>query len=73
MQLLLIVTFKDLQKVIESQPDYTSYSSQQSELERLRGKLFWIWDQQEHKQEDIRTKRTMLLLAYNKMSTERRP
>ena len=50
------MTFKDLQKVIESQPDYTSYSSQQSELERLRGKLFWIWDQQQHKQEDIRTK-----------------
>jgi hypothetical protein len=35
------LTFKDLQKAIESQPDYTTL--QQSEmLKRLRGKPFWI-------------------------------
>jgi hypothetical protein len=44
------VTFKDLQKVIESQPDYSSSSSQ--ELERLRGKEFWWWHPSEHKYRD---------------------
>jgi hypothetical protein len=44
------VTFKDLQKVIESQPDYNS--SQHSELERLRGKEFWWWHPSEHKYRD---------------------
>jgi hypothetical protein len=43
------MTFKDLQKVIESQPDYTT--SQQSEmLQRLRGKPFYIWDSALHKE-----------------------
>jgi hypothetical protein len=46
------VTIKDLQKVIESQPDYDSYSSQHSELERLRGKEFWWWEPSVHKQRD---------------------
>jgi hypothetical protein len=41
------VTFRDLQKVIESQPDYSS-----SELERLGGKAFWHWDRGEHRQKD---------------------
>ena len=44
------MTFKDLQKVIESQPDYSS--SEQSKLERLRGKAFWHWDRGEHKEKD---------------------
>jgi hypothetical protein len=33
------VTFKDLQKLIESQPDHLQQQYQQ--LERLRGKEFW--------------------------------
>jgi hypothetical protein len=46
-----IVTFKDVQKVIESQPDYTT--SQQSELlQRVRGKPFWIWDKANHRDKD---------------------
>jgi hypothetical protein len=48
------VAFKDLQKVIESQPDY--FDSQQSEmLQRLRGKPFWIFDQAQHRLEHRRT------------------
>ena len=44
------MTFKDLQKVIESQPDYST--QEQSQLERLRGKAFWHWDRGEHKEKD---------------------
>jgi hypothetical protein len=33
------VTFKDLQKLIESQPDHNN--PEQSKLERLRDKAFW--------------------------------
>jgi hypothetical protein len=45
------VTFKDLQRLVESQPDYDN-PEQQSQLERLRGKAFWHWDRGEHKQKD---------------------
>jgi hypothetical protein len=45
--------FKDLQKLV-------SHSQQQEKskelFERLQGKPFWIWNTQEHKQEDIGTK-----------------
>ena len=47
------MTFKDLQKLVQSSqsdPDYTK------QLERLQNKPFWIWDQQQHKLEDIRAK-----------------
>jgi hypothetical protein len=44
------VTFKEVQHLLESQPDY--YSSQQSELERLRDKAFWHWDRNEHVTKD---------------------
>jgi len=47
------VTLKDLQKLVQSQ----SGSEQTSPLfERLRGKPFWIWNQQRHRKEDIKTK-----------------
>jgi hypothetical protein len=46
------VTFKDLQKLIESQPDYNN-PEQLQQLERLRDKAFWHWDRGEHKQKDI--------------------
>ena len=52
MRLLLIVTFKDLQKVIESESEPEDFIL----LQRLKDKPFWIWDQEQHKQEDIRTK-----------------
>jgi hypothetical protein len=46
------VTFKDLQKLVQSQP-----SLEQNQLvTRLKDKPFWIWDQRQHKQEDIKTK-----------------
>jgi hypothetical protein len=48
------VTFKDLQKAIQAEAGQidTSINLQA----RLQGKPFWIFDQQQHKAEDIRTK-----------------
>jgi hypothetical protein len=46
------VTFKDLQKLVQSQ----SGTEQNQLLERLEDKPFWIWDPKQHKQEDIKTK-----------------
>ena len=43
--------FKDLQKLVQSQSD----SAQVEILQRLKNKEFWIWDKQQHKQEDIKT------------------
>ena len=48
------MTFKDLQKLVESQPDYSNSSSQ--ELERLRDRAFWHWDRGEHKEKDRSSK-----------------
>ena len=48
------MTFKDLQKLVQSQSGAPEQQSQLSQ--RLRDKPFWIWNQQEHIQEDIRTK-----------------
>jgi hypothetical protein len=46
------VTFKDLKKRIS----LVAIAQQQSKLfERLQNKPFWIWDQQQHKLEDIKT------------------
>jgi hypothetical protein len=45
------VTFKEIQHLLESQPDYTT--SQQSEmLQRVRGKPFYIWDSANHREKD---------------------
>jgi len=45
------VTFKDLKKKVSLE-----VTQQQSRLfERLQNKPFWIWDKEEHRQEDIRT------------------
>jgi hypothetical protein len=46
------VTFKDLQKLVQSQ----SGPEQVQLLQILRDKPFWIWDQQQHRQKDIKTK-----------------
>ena len=46
------MTFNDLQKLVQSQ----SGPVQNELLERLKDNSFWIWDQHQHKQEDIRTK-----------------
>ena len=46
------MTFKDLQKLIQSQT-----SLEQNQLvTRLKDKPFWIWNIEQHKQEDIKTK-----------------
>jgi hypothetical protein len=46
------MTFKDLQKLVQSH----SGPEQSHLLQILRDKPFWIWDQKQHRQEDIRTK-----------------
>jgi hypothetical protein len=46
------LTFKDLKKIVAAE-----ITTQQSKpLEKLGEKPFWIWNTEEHKQEDIRTK-----------------
>jgi hypothetical protein len=45
------VTFKDLQRVIESQPGQGL-----DQLQKLRGKPFWYWDKTRHKERDRITK-----------------
>ncbi|HZD82590.1 MAG TPA: DEAD/DEAH box helicase family protein, partial [Nitrososphaeraceae archaeon] len=46
------MTFKDLQKLIHSQQN-----PEQSKLfQQLRNKPFWVWNVEEHKLEDIKTK-----------------
>jgi hypothetical protein len=45
------VTFKDLKKRVTLE-----VTQQQIKFfERLKNKPFWIWDMEEHKQEDIKT------------------
>ncbi len=45
------MTFKDLKKRVSLE-----VSQEQSRLfDRLQGKAFWIWDKQQHKQEEIKT------------------
>jgi hypothetical protein len=47
------LTFKDIKKRVSLE---ATTQQQQSRLtERLRNKSFWIWNIQEHKQEDIKT------------------
>ena len=45
------MTFKDLKKRVSLE----TVRQQSSLFQRLQGKPFWIWDTEEHKQEDIRT------------------
>jgi hypothetical protein len=46
------VVFKDLQKLVsKSQRE----NSTKELFQRLQGKPFWIWNIEEHKQEDIKT------------------
>jgi hypothetical protein len=45
------LTFKDLKKRVSVET-----TGQYRFFERLKNKPFWIWDVEEHKQEDIRNK-----------------
>jgi hypothetical protein len=52
------VTFKDLQKLVQSQA-----SLEQNQLvTRLKDKPFWIWNIEQHKQEDIKQKGIVALI-----------
>ena len=53
--MLLLVTFKDLQKFVDSESGGTSTaeSNQQLLLQKLRGKPFWEWGMKEHKRMDV--------------------
>jgi hypothetical protein len=48
------VTFKDLQKLIESQPNANPKHTKA--LQRLAGKPFWLWDSVVHKRRDVSSK-----------------
>jgi hypothetical protein len=50
------VTFKDLKKKVSIETAAIITPVQHKLFERLHNKPFWIWDVEEHKQEDIRTK-----------------
>ena len=45
------MTFKDLKKLVSAET-----TAQQRLFERLKNKQFWIWDVEEHKREDFRTR-----------------
>jgi hypothetical protein len=45
------MTFKDLKKRVSLEATIQGYKT----LERLYNKPFWIWNVQEHKQEDVKT------------------
>jgi hypothetical protein len=48
------IVFKDLQKlVVHSQ--HQKENTRKELFQRLQGKPFWIWDKQQHTQEDVRT------------------
>jgi hypothetical protein len=47
------VTFKDLQKLVQSNGQLNNSIDLQTELQY---KPFWIFDKEQHRQEDIRTK-----------------
>jgi hypothetical protein len=48
------MTFKDLKKRIGSSSNQQQQQTQS--FDKLQDKPFWIWNIEEHKQEDIRTK-----------------
>jgi hypothetical protein len=50
------LTFKDLKKRVSLETTTTTTQQQYRLTEILKGKPFWIWNIEEHKQEDIKTK-----------------
>src|SRR6266496_3016131 len=48
--------FKDLQKLVQQQEQQQQTDSNHEIFERLRDKPFWVWNVEEHKTEDIKTK-----------------
>ena len=60
------MTFKDLQKVIESQPGQGL-----DQLQRLRNKPFWIWDKTRHKASDRVTKGQCCMRAHHRVTSKK--
>ena len=54
--------FKDLQKLVQQSQQEQECNSNK-EFERLRDKPFWIWNVEEHKQEDINTSQEIAALT----------
>ena len=50
------MTFKDLQKLVQLQQQQSTNPEQSQLSQRLVDKPFWIWDQQQHRHEDIKAK-----------------
>jgi hypothetical protein len=50
------VTFKDLQRLVESQSQSRTVLNQ---LQRLRNRAFWYWDQNRHEEKDRPQKHRM--------------
>jgi len=46
------IVFKDLQKLVSKQQ---AEGTRKELFTRLQGKPFWIWDKEQHKQQDINT------------------
>jgi hypothetical protein len=46
------IAFKDLQKLVSQQQ---RENTRKELFQKLQDKPFWVWDKQQHKQEDIRT------------------
>ena len=49
------MTFKDLKKRISSSEQQQQQQQQTQSFDKLQNKPFWIWDQQQHRLEDIKT------------------
>jgi hypothetical protein len=47
------MTFKDLKKRVSSSSNQQQQQTQSFDI--LQNKSFWIWNMEEHKQEDVRT------------------
>jgi hypothetical protein len=44
------VTFKDLQKLVQSQAEAAQFTAAVNLQAKLHGKPFWIFDKEQHKQ-----------------------
>jgi hypothetical protein len=49
------VVFKDLQKLVQHSQQQEEENTSKELFRILQGKPFWIWNIQEHRQEDIKT------------------
>ena len=62
------MTFKDLQKLIQSQsgPEHNEL------LQRLKDKPFWIWDQKAAQTRRFQNKRRLLFQPYHRLTKKGR-